>query len=199
MVLLNPQWLAKIMATVIELRPGNKGYDQKAMKTLEMEGTVEPSVLKQCWEEHLSSSSEMFGKICHFLKIYFLLYPVNKPPSKYLVPTMLPDKQEVQFTSKCMEFYFEFPLYLPKEVYTHLVCVFLKMSRESQFDLTSTSFSFCPVFDINWKVVLQLDKQKLKVQTRSELTNSINKYNTPCMYLPTVFPCVIKLEGLQLL
>ena len=165
-VLLNPQWLAKIMTEVIELEPGNKGYDQKAMKTLKTEGTVERCVLKKCWEE-LCDIDEMFDKICKILEIYYLLCPIDKPPSKYLVPTKLPDCGDVKFTKKCTEFFFEFPLYLPVEVYTHLVCVFLKSSNDkSHYELTSTSSSFCPVLDINWKVSLEANRQRLKIQTR---------------------------------
>ena len=154
------------MTEVIELEPGNKGYDQKAMKTLKTEGTVERCVLKKCWEE-LCDIDEMFDKICKILEIYYLLCPIDKPPSKYLVPTKLPDCGDVKFTKECTVFFFEFPLFLPAEVYTHLVCVFFKLSNaKSRYKLTSTSFSFCPVLDINWKVSLEADQQRLKIQTR---------------------------------
>ena len=160
------------MTEVIDLKPGNKGYDQKAMKTLKTEGTIERCVLKKCWEE-LCDSDEIFHKICQILEIYYLLCPIDKPtlnhpvPTKYLVPTKLPVCKDVKFTKKCTEFFFEFPLYLPVEVYTHLVCVFLKSSNDkSQYKLTSTSSSFCPVLHINWKLSLEADQQRLKIQTR---------------------------------
>ena len=160
-VLLDPQWLAMIMAAVIELRTGNEDYDQKALKQLEKTGTVQPDILRQCWKDLLQDNDSMFDKICQILKIYYLLWPIN---TKFLIPTMLP-AGKVDFSTKYMKFYFEFPLYLPEEVYTHLVCVFLERPHKSH-KLTATSFLVCSVYGINWKVSLKADKQRLKVKAR---------------------------------
>ena len=172
LVLLNPQWLARIMTKVVELEIGMRGFGQKALKHFEETGTVGIEVLKQCWAALLGSDPDaVLVKLCHILKAFFLLYPCKSPSeeSLYLVPSKLPQEPaEVPFTDECYTFYFEFPLYLPEEVYTHLVCVLLESSSTScEYELTSTSCVFCPVLDFNWKVTLLASEQRLKVQARS--------------------------------
>ena len=161
MVLFNPAQLAKILSKVVELEIGMEDYEPTDLKQFGKDGTVGTKVLKQCWKNLLGSDPDaVFGKLCHILKAFFLLYPCESPSksSLFLVPSSLPkETAELTFTKKCYTFYFEFPLYLPEEVYTHLVCVLLKLkSPSTKFWLTNTSCNFCPVLEFNWKVTLQL-------------------------------------------
>ena len=95
LVLLSPQWLAKIMTEVIELKLGTAGYESEAMVKFEDTGTIGVDVLRQCWEKLLDKDSDVvFDKILNVLETFFLLCPYRIQPEDepplYLVPSALP-------------------------------------------------------------------------------------------------------------
>ena len=186
LVLLSPQWLANFMTEVIELKLGTAGYEIEAMVKFEDTGTIGVDVLRQCWKKLLDKDSDVvFDKILNVLEALFLLcrYPIQPEdePPLYLVPSALPAETEsIPFLNKdyMYKFYFEFPQYLPEEVYTHLVCLFLSFLKKNKSSspppiITSTSCKFYAlksvvneVSEYDWKVTLQAAKQRLEVQAR---------------------------------
>ena len=142
-------------------------------------GTIPVDVLKQCWQELLGENPDVvFDSILSVLKAFFLLCPYPQPEDEpplnlYLVPSALPtETKDILFTKECYTFYFEFPQYLPEEVYTHMVCLFLsfyiKNPTRERPTITSTCCKFCLVENLkyNWKVTLLPAERQLKVQAR---------------------------------
>ena len=172
------------MTEVIELKLGTADYDIEAMCKFEDTGTIGADVLNQCWEKHLGTNVDMvFGKILNILEAFFLLCPYLQPedePPLYLVPSALPARtdESIPFVNEgyMYKFYFEFPQYLPEEVYTHLVCLFLSLLRKTESPrepmITSTSCKFFSISKYNWKVTLLAAKQQLEVQARFVLLNA---------------------------
>ena len=168
------------MTKVIELKVGKKHFDRKKLREFEKKGTIAIDVLKQCWKELLGENPDIvFDKILNVLETFFLLCPYWFE-ALYLVPSALPaaGPKDIAFTKECYTFYFEFPQYLPEEVYTHIVCLFLSFFKKSstslpmhelpKSEITSTCCKFCLVPDLmyNWKVTLLAAKRQLKVQAR---------------------------------
>ena len=173
------------MTKVVELKVGKKKFDRKKLNEFEKKGTIAIDVLKQCWKELLGENPDIvFNKILNVLKTFFLLCPYRIQPEDephlYLVPSALPaaGSKDIAFTKECYTFYFEFPQYLPEEVYTHIVCVFLSFFKKSPkslpkhelptSEITSTCCKFCnvPGLKYHWKVTLLAAKRQLKVQAR---------------------------------
>ena len=173
------------MTKVIELKVGKPDYDRWKMVEFKNTGTIPVDVLKQCWQELLGENPDVvLDSILSVLKAFFLLCPYLQPEDEpplnlYLVPSALPAGTEsIPFVNEgyMYKFYFEFPQYLPEEVYTHLVCLFLSLLKKCESPreptITSTSCKFFSILKYNWKVTLLAPKQQLEVQARFVLLNA---------------------------
>ncbi len=87
----------------------------------------------------------------------------------FLVPCMLPDKENLHECPGWITFYFDFLKFLPEVVYHRLICLMLAESKQHSVPLTK---EWCIFSDIGgfensrWKIELSKDLHKLQISVK---------------------------------
>ena len=78
LVLLDPKWLITLMKLVMELKDGAANYKGEDLKNLTKTGIARAALLRDCWQEYLTTDSEiLFRQLCLMLQAYCLIYPIR--------------------------------------------------------------------------------------------------------------------------
>lgn len=191
MIVLNPDWLIQLMKVVLELDP-TKQVQQlpgEKVKDLKNDGVADLDVLKYCWEDFVSESTDIeINHLCLMLQAYCLIYPTDvqsnadnstpnhvatsgdNPIPRYIIPCKLPPELTniPKWTQKCATFYFDFNEFLPDEIYHRLICLALSEAKTPRRKANRNCYSgkMCIFFNLlntNWVIEMERLKQRLKI------------------------------------
>ena len=172
-VVLDPDWLVKVMKVIMELKTTRKepGVPSSLINELEMNGIADLKLLEHCWKKFVASPDVEMRHLCLMLQANCLIYPVQPTSGnsvqKYIIPSKLPhdiDMSKYSWVSGCATFYFDFRKFLPDEIYHKLIC--LASSEAKSPDSNCYSSKCCVFYNLsgtNWVMEMEEDKLKIRV------------------------------------
>ena len=172
LVVLDPDWLVKVMKVIMELKTTRKipGVPSTLISELEMNGIADLKLLEHCWEKFVAAPDVEMHHLCLMLQANCLIYPVRptfkNSIQKYIIPSKLPstiDMGKHIWVSGCATFYFDFRKFLPDEIYHKLICL---ASNEANSKKNCYSSKCCIFYDLlgtNWVMEMEGDKLKIGV------------------------------------
>ena len=168
-IILDPQWLAKIMTELMKVDCGCKDN-----------GLAKQSFLKSLWNGYLDRSSQerSFHQLCLFLQAFCLIIPASSvnistnQASLYLIPCKLKGKDEPpqspEYPEEWIQFYFDFNGYLPAEVFHRLSCLLACDTTDPTHENTFR-YNYCSLWDIqqsNLWLEMHTEKNLLKAYVK---------------------------------
>ena len=146
-IILDPQWLAKVMTELMNVDYGFK-HNPQDIRQLLNRGLVKQSFLKRLWNDYLDRSNQerLFQQLCLFLQAFCLIIPASSinistnQESLYLIPCKLQGKDEPphspEYPEEWIQFYFDFNGYLPAEVFHRLCCLLARDTTDPTHENT---------------------------------------------------------------
>ena len=170
LVVLDPDWLVKVMKVIMELKTTRKmpGVPSTLIKELEMNGIADLKLLEHCWKKFVAAPDVEMRHLCLMLQANCLIYPVQPTSEnsveKYIIPSKLPstiDMSKHSWVSECATFYFDFRKFLPDEIYHKLICL---ASSEANSKKSCYSRKCCVFYGLsgtNW--VMKMEEDRLEI------------------------------------
>lgn len=161
-----------------------EGVKASQIDKLEKSGMADLKLLRSCWKDYVSapgSASKIeLRHLCLLLQANCLIFPVQStaasngnasaanPTQKYIIPGKLPPpKPDINWITCCgATFYFDFNTFLPDEIYHKLICLASSEAQPTgklQNRYSSQICIFCGLFDTNWAIEIEREKQRLKI------------------------------------
>ena len=177
-IILDPQWLAKVMTELMKVDYGCKHNAQDICQLLD-HGLAKQSFLQSLWDDYLDRSTQesqqrSFQQLCLFLQAFCLIIPASSvnistnQGSLYLIPCKLKGKDEPpespEYPEDWIQFYFDFNRYLPAEVFHRLFCLLACDSTDPSHENTFR-YNYCSLWDIqqsNLWLEMHTEKNLLK-------------------------------------
>ena len=173
-IILDPQWLAKVMTELMNVDYGCK-HNPQDIRQLLNHGLAKQSFLKRLWNDYLDRSNQerSFRQLCLFLKAFCLIISASSinistnQESLYLIPCKLQGKDEPphspEYPEEWIQFCFDFKGYLPAEVFHRLSCLLACDSTDPHEN--TFRYNYCSLWDIqqsNLWLEMHTEKNVLK-------------------------------------
>lgn len=172
LVVLDPDWLVKLMKVVMELKTTRKipGLPSSLINELVRNGIADLKLLEHCWKDSITPDVKIYH-LCLMLQANCLIYPVQSTSGnlvqKYIIPSKLPatiDMDKHSWVSGCATFYFDFKKFLPNEIYHKLICLASSEAKPPNSNhFSSERCVFYELLGTNWVMEMEDDKLKIRV------------------------------------